>query len=204
MRIVHAVTLAVACQLVTTTPACKRENTAPPVDATSGASSGTPGSRATGAPRASVGSDATVAAFELVGDGESAEGMRALKTGHAVQGGCGEVWVTKPVAGEGPPESRLKTAIARSIAKDEDLRVDSVVRLQEGGWVAKLSGNPKFAGVCAVPRLKFPVEQAAKQLGPVSIELNGSAKDWRCLGDETGEGECWQQPPAPRASGGQK
>lgn len=57
---------------------------------------------------------------------------------------------------------------------------------QDGGLVVALSGEPSFGGVCAVPRLKAPIEAT---LAPYSakIQLNGSEADWRCLGDESGE-----------------
>lgn len=57
---------------------------------------------------------------------------------------------------------------------------------QDGGLVVALSGEPSFGGVCAVPRLKAPIEAT---LAPYSakIQLNGSEADWRCLGDQSGE-----------------
>lgn len=59
-----------------------------------------------------------------------------------------------------------------------------------GARVIELEGQIKLAGVCDGPRIKAQIEETARLYSKnFEINLNGSAKDWRCAFDESGQCE---------------
>lgn len=54
--------------------------------------------------------------------------------------------------------------------------------------VIDFEGSFKSAGVCEDPRIKAQIEETVKLYATdYRIQLNGDAKNWRCLGDQSGQ-----------------
>lgn len=108
--------------------------------------------------------------------------------------GCGEsmVPVDVTVTASGPRQELEATVAALLQAEDRDglsnaargVFTASVAEKDGALWV-DLVGEPTFSGVCAAPRLTGPINATIAPYG-ATILLNGSDKDWRCLGDESG------------------
>ena len=66
----------------------------------------------------------------------------------------------------------------------------SFMRLDEkrgGKAIVYLSGSPLLGGICDTPRLKAQIEETIRlYTDDFEIWLNGSAREYQCLGDESG------------------
>jgi hypothetical protein len=109
----------------------------------------------------------------------------------AVRTGCDEYLVPelRPVPA-GSTAARARAAVSQALAANPDaaeLSVAAVEARPDGTLRVALQGRPRFAGVCGVPRLTGQVRLTLEQFGKAEVELNGSGRAWRCLGDESGE-----------------
>ena len=67
------------------------------------------------------------------------------------------------------------------------IRIEDRLHLGVYKTIVHMEGDPVFGGICDVPRLKAQLEETLKlYLDPFEIHLNGSAKRWECLGNESG------------------
>lgn len=126
------------------------------------------------------------ATIYLVSPEESAPGGAPM--------GCGEsmVPVEISVSGDSARDQLQSVVDGLLSAEDRDGLTNALrgvfsasVQESDGALIVNLSGQPSFAGVCAVPRVKAPIEAAVAPYA-AKLQLNGSEKDWRCLGDESG------------------
>lgn len=112
----------------------------------------------------------------------------------AAEVGCGETMVPVEVTiAAGTPREELEATIGQLLVAEDREGMSNAARgvftatVSEDGedLILDLQGKPEFGGICAVPRLKAPVEATVKPFG-ATITLNGSEAAWRCLGDESG------------------
>ena len=60
---------------------------------------------------------------------------------------------------------------------------------ESGRVIVNLEGTLIYAGHCDTPRFKGQIEKTVELYHPdtdYEIQVNGDAKEWRCLGDESG------------------
>ena len=71
---------------------------------------------------------------------------------------------------------------------DKGLSLVDVYREDDGTVVVEFSGQPRFGGLCDTPRLKAQVEETLRLYADeFEIRLNGSAKEYECMGDRSGK-----------------
>ncbi|NUQ73765.1 MAG: hypothetical protein HUU21_09435 [Polyangiaceae bacterium] len=115
--------------------------------------------------------------------------------------GCNDylVPVTVNLNGESP-EARAEAALNKLFSFTENDLAElgyqsgfspsalqaTAARAADGSLAVNLKGTLTVTGVCAVPRMKSQIERTLSQFGRVSISVNGSESEWRCLGDESG------------------
>ena len=106
-----------------------------------------------------------------------------------------------PVVGDGsgdPALDALRALLAlgpppapwHNAADGSSLKVDRAAPDADGRLFVEISGEIRLAGTCAAPYLRAQVEQTLARSHPqFEIRLNGSASEWRCVGDIRGRCE---------------
>ena len=115
--------------------------------------------------------------------------------------GCQDVLVPLKVDLEEKTQSDLATAVVellltkRNQYRDSNGLVNHIsgvgftlanVSYEDGKRIVDFEGEPKSSGTCESPRITSQIEETvALYSNSFEIRLNGSAKDWRCLFDES-------------------
>ena len=115
--------------------------------------------------------------------------------------GCEDVLVPLKVDLEEKTQSDLATAVVellltkRNQYRDSNGLVNHIsgvgftlanVKYEDGKRIVDLEGEPVSSGTCESPRIISQIEETvALYSNSFEIRLNGSAKDWRCLFDES-------------------
>lgn len=102
--------------------------------------------------------------------------------------GCDEYLVPKIVKVAGADKkAQLQDAMTKLLAEMKEKLTTAVTAGKDGGLVVDVRGKMTFGGTCDAPRKLGQITKTAEAFGPVKFTLNGSAKSWDCLGDESGK-----------------
>lgn len=93
------------------------------------------------------------------------------------------------------PKKYGEGRITATAIQDRFLELESVEKRKMGdldGLLVSFKKNPEkgLAGVCDAPRLKEQIKEtirAAADSMPFVIRVDGDAKNWECIGDESGK-----------------
>jgi hypothetical protein len=105
----------------------------------------------------------------------------------ATKVGCDEYLVPKIVKLTATDKkAQLQEAITKLFVEMGE-KLTPAVTGKDGAFTVDVKGKLSFGGTCDVPRKLGAITKTADTFGTVKFTLNGSEKNWRCLGDESGK-----------------